>query len=394
MQVYSVSQLNQLTRLALERQFLQVWVEGEVSNLAKPASGHWYFSLKDANAQVRCVMFRPKNRLLMFPLDNGQRVLALANASLYEGRGEFQLLVDHLERAGQGALLQAFERLKVELQQQGLFTHRRPLPRFPRRIGVMTSPTGAAVRDILQVLQRRYSLAEVYIYPVAVQGQQAVPEIVAMLGYIAAHPQCEVLIVARGGGSMEDLWAFNEAAVAAALFECPIPVVTGIGHEIDTTIADFVADHRASTPSAAAELVSPQQADWQHRLYQQQQQLQQALVRLLKDQRQQFQWLQRRLLQQHPLQHLNQQGQRLDHLQQRLFSACQRYLVQQQQQLSRWAQALHTLSPLATLNRGYAIALNAQNQVVQSTTDLVVNEVIRLRLATGQVECCVTRLLP
>ncbi|MGH8327648.1 MAG: exodeoxyribonuclease VII large subunit, partial [Steroidobacteraceae bacterium] len=257
--VYTVTQLNREARTLLERHLAVVWIEGELSNLAQPSSGHWYFSLKDREAQVRCAMFRQRNQSVGFTPRAGQQVLARARVSLYEPRGDFQLIVEHLEEAGIGALRREFERLKVQLAAEGLFdlARKRALPRFPVRIGVVTSPTGAAVRDILHILRRRFPPAAVLVYPTAVQGAAAVPAIVDAITLASARAECDVLILARGGGSLEDLWAFNDERVARAIHGCRIPVVAGIGHEVDFTIADLVADARAPTPSGAAELATP-----------------------------------------------------------------------------------------------------------------------------------------
>ncbi|MCW5574324.1 MAG: exodeoxyribonuclease VII large subunit, partial [Steroidobacteraceae bacterium] len=242
--VYTVSRLNREVRLLLEQGIPGVWVEGEISNLARPSSGHWYFSLKDRDAQIRCAMFRQRNGSLKFQPNDGMAVLARGRVSLYEPRGDFQLIVEHLEEAGLGALQREFERLRDKLAAEGLFDEavKRPLPAAPRRIGVVTSPTGAALRDILHVLARRFAPAAVLIYPTPVQGKAAVPGLLAALGHAARRAECDVLIVARGGGSLEDLWAFNDEQVARAIRAMPMPVVTGIGHEIDFTIADFAAD--------------------------------------------------------------------------------------------------------------------------------------------------------
>ncbi len=255
--VYSVSRLNREVRAVLEGSFPTLWVKGEMSNLARPASGHWYFSLKDANSQVRCAMFKGRNRFIKFQPENGDEVLLQVNVGLYEGRGEFQLIVEQMEPAGEGALQRAFEQLKQKLFREGLFAeeHKKPLPKYPKQIGVITSPTGAAIRDILSVLKRRYPLADVIVYPVPVQGEAATEEICKMLKQVEQRNEVDVIILARGGGSIEDLWAFNDETLARLIFKCSIPIVSGIGHEIDFTIADFVADYRAATPSAAAEIV-------------------------------------------------------------------------------------------------------------------------------------------
>ncbi|HQR52883.1 MAG TPA: exodeoxyribonuclease VII large subunit, partial [Burkholderiales bacterium] len=319
-EVFSVSRLNREARALLERGLGTVWLEGEISNLSRPGSGHWYFSLKDAAAQVRCAMFRQRNLLVRFPVKDGAQVLARGRVSLYEARGEFQLVIEHLEEAGEGALRRRFEELKQRMQAEGLFDaqHKQPLPALPRRIGVVTSPTGAAIRDILHVLRRRFPAIPVLIYPVAVQGEAAPREIVQALGLAAARRECDVLIVARGGGSLEDLWAFNDEAVARAIFACPIPVVSGVGHEVDVTIADFVADERAPTPSAAAERVVPDRAEWLRSLAATYRRLGLAMRRRLGDQRQALLQREQRLARVHPGVVLRQHAQRLDELEGRL----------------------------------------------------------------------------
>ena len=263
-EIFTISQLNAQARMLLERGLGSVWLEGEISNLARPASGHWYFSLKDESAQVRCAMFRNRSMLVRFPVKDGARVLARGRVSLYEARGEFQVVIDHLEEAGEGALRRRFEELKRKLLAEGLFeaTLKKPLPTLPRRIGVITSPTGAALRDILHVLRRRFPAVPVLVYPVAVQGEAAPREIVQALQLAAARRECDVLILARGGGSLEDLMAFNEESVARAIHACGIPIISGVGHETDVTIADFVADERAPTPSGAAERSVPDSAEY------------------------------------------------------------------------------------------------------------------------------------
>ncbi|MCU7921893.1 MAG: exodeoxyribonuclease VII large subunit, partial [Candidatus Thiodiazotropha sp. (ex Dulcina madagascariensis)] len=269
-EIYSVSRLVRETRAILEGSFPLIWVSGELSNLAQPASGHIYFSLKDEAAQVRCAMFRMKRQLLRFRPENGQQVTIRARVSLYEARGEFQLIVEQMEPAGEGALRLAFEQLKHKLATEGLFDSetKKPLPSPPNQLGIITSPTGAAVRDLLTVLRRRFPALPVIIYPVQVQGEDAPRQIIRMLQLANQRQECDLLILSRGGGSLEDLQAFNDEGLARAIHASQIPLVTGIGHEIDFTIADFVADRRAPTPSAAAELVSPDQQEWYQRVTQ------------------------------------------------------------------------------------------------------------------------------
>src|SRR5690242_1623151 len=257
--IYTVSRLNGEARMLLEAGLPALWVEGEISNFAAPSSGHWYFTLKDREAQIRCAMFRARNAQVGFRPRDGQQLLLRGRVSLYEPRGDYQLLVEAMEDAGEGALRREFERLKAKLAAEGLFdvALKRPLPKMPRRIAIVTSPTGAAIRDVLHILARRFPPAQVLIFPTAVQGAAAVENIVAAIDAVCRDGGCDVLIVARGGGSIEDLWCFNDERVARAIRRTAIPVITGIGHEIDFTIADFAADVRAPTPSGAAELVVP-----------------------------------------------------------------------------------------------------------------------------------------
>src|SRR5580692_1784718 len=288
--IYSVSRLNREVRVLLERGFGTLWVEAEISNFSRPSSGHWYFSLKDANAQVRCAMFRQRNMLCAFAARDGQKVLVRARIGLYEPRGEFQLIVEHMEDAGLGALKRQFEELAAKLKSEGLFAaeRKRPLPALPRRVGVITSPSGAAVRDILHVLARRFPAVAVMIYPVAVQGAQAPAEIIAALA------------LARRGGSLEDLWAFNDERLARAIVASSIPVVSGVGHEIDFTIADFAADMRAPTPSAAAEMAVPDALEWLEALAQTHARLQRVMQQRLEQHRKQLRWLESRAAQASP----------------------------------------------------------------------------------------------
>ncbi|MCG7868769.1 MAG: exodeoxyribonuclease VII large subunit, partial [Candidatus Thiodiazotropha taylori] len=315
-EIFSVSRLVRETRAILEASFPLLWVSGEISNLAQPASGHIYFSLKDEAAQVRCAMFRMKRQRLRFQPENGQQVLIRAKVSLYEARGEFQLIAEHMEPAGEGALRFAFEQLKQKLAAEGLFDteQKKPIPVPPKQLGLITSPSGAAVRDLLSVLKRRFPALPVIIYPVQVQGEDAARQIVQMLKLAERRQECDLLILSRGGGSLEDLQAFNEEQVARAIHQLSIPVVTGIGHEIDFTIADFVADRRAATPSAAAELVTPDQLEWQQRLHAVTRRLKQNQQQRLQQLQQHFSALLKRLQIQHPKRRLQQQAQRLDEL--------------------------------------------------------------------------------
>jgi exodeoxyribonuclease VII large subunit len=430
--IYSVSRLNREVRVLLERGFGSLWLEAEVSNFARPSSGHWYFSLKDATAQVRCAMFRQRNMLCTFTARDGQKVLVRARIGLYEPRGEYQLIVDHMEDAGLGALKRQFEELSAKLKQEGLFAaeRKRPLPSLPRRIGIITSPTGAAVRDVLHVLARRFPAAAVLIYPVSVQGVQAAAEIVAALEAAGRRGECDVLILARGGGSLEDLWAFNDERLARAIVASRIPVITGIGHEIDFTIADFAADVRAPTPSAAAELVVPDAEEWINAFVRSGARLQRCMRRRLEEHRERLRWLTGRAALVSPVARLGAQAQRLDELEQCLVRALRRRLQEHRERL-RWLtgraaqvtpstrlaqqrlrlenldqqlrragrhvlssrrerllpliRTLNAVSPLATLERGYAIVSTENGAILRNAAHAKPGTIIEARLAQGRV---------
>lgn len=394
-EVLTVSRLNREVRLVLEGSFPTVWVEGEISNFAAPNSGHWYFSLKDATAQVRCAMFRPQNRRLTFTPKDGMQVILKANLSLYEGRGDYQLLVEHLEEAGIGKLRQAFEALKKRLHEAGLFNeaHKKPLPPFPNTIGVITSPTGAAIRDILTVLQRRYPIANVIIYPTLVQGDTAAPNIVAALQTANRREECDVLIVTRGGGSLEDLWSFNDERVAYAIHQSKLPVVSAVGHEIDFTIADFVADLRAPTPSAAAELVTPDIKKLLLTL----QDNQKHCSRLIKTKLQQFQqhleWASKHLHQQHPKKRLSEQTQRLDLFEMKIIRLHTQLQTSKQNKLNTLAATLDALSPLATLKRGFSITTREKDhKIITTTADVNIGDPVEIQLHQGKLGCLIQRI--
>lgn len=437
--IYTVSRLNSEVRLTLELQFQQLWLVGEVSNFVAAASGHWYFSLKDQAAQVKVAMFKQANRYATVRPQNGQQVLIRARISVYEPRGEYQLLAEFIEPAGAGLLKQQFEQLKAKLAAEGLFApeRKRPLPANPRRVGVITSPTGAAVRDIITVLARRAPGIELIIYPCQVQGETAAAQLRNMLSSAIRRNEVDVLIIGRGGGSIEDLWCFNDEALARAVADCPIPIVSAVGHEIDFALTDFVADVRAATPSAAAELVSPDQSQYLVALTQLQQRLSRAVRRQLAQQQPRLLQLQQRLQQLHPQRRLEQQQQRLDELQLRLQRRMQQHLQtarrqhsylqqslqhlspakaikQQQLQLQQLAKRLqqaqlqqlkqhkfnliqlskqlHTVSPLATLARGYSIAFDAQQQVVTRNSQLAPGDKVTVKLAEGAFEAEVKKL--
>ncbi len=431
-QILTVTQLNRAARNLLETQLPAMWVEGELTNLSAPASGHWYFTLKDAAAQVRCAMFRNRNMLVRFKPKAGEQVLLRAKVSLYEGRGDYQLIAEHMEPAGAGLLQRRFDELKAQLAAEGLFEqhHKQPLPVWPKTLGVITSASGAAIHDILQVLRRRFPALAVKLLPVTVQGGKAAAEIAAAIALANRHAVCDLLIVGRGGGSIEDLWAFNEEVVARAIFASRIPIVSAVGHETDFTIADFVADVRAPTPSAAAELVSPNGPALQEQIGRLRARLQQA-------QKQRLHWAARTLQMtsarlQHPGQRLQTQAQGLDQLEVRLVRALQQsmakrrgemqalasrltqcspakllphrqlqltYLKQRlgraaktelddcQVRLARAAGLLQTVSPLNTLQRGYAIVQNPAGDVVRRADQLAAGDAVHIKLAEGELDC-------
>lgn len=437
--VFTVSRLNMEVRSALENSFPLLWVTGELSNLSQPRSGHVYFSLKDPGAQVRCALFRSRRLNLRFQPRDGMQVLVRARVTLFEPRGDFQLVVEHMEPAGEGILRQQIEALKQKLAAEGLFDEslKRPLPAFPRRIGIVTSPSGAAVRDVLTVLRRRFPSISVVIYPVPVQGEGAAVEIRRMLEVADARGECDLLVLTRGGGSLEDLMAFNDEGLVRAIRACSTPVVSAIGHEIDVTLADFAADRRAPTPSAAAELASPDSSAVSARFDDQVRLLQRAVKRQVHKGRLALDAISARLRQTHPGRRLQQQQQRLDELEQRLTRRLNRDLMQRattleratgrlrvqsperriadrtrqlataEQRLSRavsgqlrlyrdrWAaltRHLDAVSPLATLGRGYAIVCRTDDgRVVTRSSEAAVGETVEARLAEGRLICRVEK---
>ena len=425
----SISQLNLDAQGLLESSFPLIWLQGELSNFSRPASGHWYFSLKDTRAQINGAMFRNRNRLLDFAPQNGQQVLVRAKITLYVPRGNFQIVVEHMVPAGQGALKAQFDALKAQLQSEGLFAQDRKqaLPAWPSQIGVITSPSGAAIRDILQVLQRRCPSIPVVIYPAAVQGADAPAQLRQALGLAVTRNECDVLIIGRGGGSLEDLWAFNDEALTRAVAECPIPIVSAVGHEVDTGLTDFAADLRAPTPSAAAELVSPDLSVVSQRLAGLHRRLRWVMAQQLRTPQERLRHLSQRL--RSPRQHLEQSSQRLDELhnrlqrqmqhrltllqgrlqpsQQRLArlsperllldrqqqlaalnkrlpQPIQRQIQQQQVQLAGLSKRLQTASPLETLARGYSITFKGDD-AVRSVSQLQPGDTLTTRLVDGEV---------
>ena len=386
-EILSPSQLNTLARDLLEGAFPLVWVEGELSGVARPSSGHLYFCLKDARAQVRCAMFKPKSTWLDFAPREGMKVLARGRLTLYEARGEYQMVLDHMEEAGEGALRRAFEALKSKLQAEGLFAteRKRPLPAYLRRLAVITSPTGAAVRDVLSVLGRRFPLVAVDVLPVPVQGATAAAQIVQMLRRATASGRYDVVLLARGGGSLEDLWAFNDEALARAIAASPVPVVSAIGHETDFSLSDFAADLRAPTPSAAAELLVPHADDLRRQL----RRLEQRVVAVQKQRlRQLAQRADRAALR---LQGLRPQARlqllcrRQSEALRRLRGAWQRRAERERSQLRELARSLSATSPLATVARGYAILQHDDGRVVRAVGDVALGDVLDARVTDGQI---------
>ena len=438
--VYTVSRLNREARTMLAGHFLSIWVEGEISNLARPSSGHIYFTLKDDQAQVRCAMFRTQQRRLSFRPENGSQILTKAQVSLYEARGDYQLIVDYMEESGDGALRKAFDRLKQQLSDEGLFdtSRKKALPPVPNCIGIITSPSGAAVRDILTILNRRFPAIPVIIYPVAVQGHDASHQIQRAIETATQRQECDVLIIARGGGSLEDMCAFNEENVARAISRCSIPVVSGIGHETDSSIADFVADVRTATPSAAAETASPEASGWMRNLTQFEEQMKRSMQTRLENHLKAYHWLTARLQRLHPGKLLQDQAQRLDDLESRINRSVQNRLTQlaarvsaryadlagysplpliktldtryqllahrlistqqntmesKRQHLAKLSRSLETVSPLATLSRGYSItARQTDGTLLRSAENTRVGEIVETRLANGSLICCVQKI--
>ncbi|HEC12019.1 MAG TPA: exodeoxyribonuclease VII large subunit [Acidiferrobacteraceae bacterium] len=435
--VLTVSQLNQSAKTLLESHFSLVWVSGEISNLAQPASGHAYFSLKDGHAQIRCALFRGQRRHLDCEPQDGMQVLVRARVTLYEARGDYQLIVQQLQESGEGALRRAFEELKKRLSSEGLFDqdHKQQLPSLPRRIGVISSATGAAIRDIVSTLRRRFPAIPVLLYPVPVQGQGAAEEIAQAIRLAVKRRDCDVLLLARGGGSLEDLWAFNEEILAQAIYDCPIPLICGVGHEVDFTIADLVADQRAPTPTAAAELVSPDQQALTQTLAHLTYRLHRYMGNRLSDLAQRLDWLSERIV--HPSQRIAIHKQRLADLAKRLGLATRFGLHQRagvslelssrlrectpghrlrslavathnashrlhraiRMQLERTRHRTETklsrlndISPLATLQRGYAVLQTPRRgQMITQSTQIKPGDQVEARLAKGRLWCTVDR---
>nr|WP_319553709.1 exodeoxyribonuclease VII large subunit [uncultured Vibrio sp.] len=434
--IFTVSRLNAEVRLLLENEMGIVWLVGEISNFSAPVSGHWYLTLKDSRAQVKCAMFRGNNRRVTFKPANGNQVLVKARLSLYEPRGDYQLIIESMQPEGDGRLQQEFEELKMKLAAEGLFTqtNKQILPEHPKRVGVITSKTGAALYDILDVLKRRDPSLPIVIYPTMVQGEDAAIQIAQAIGRANSRNECDVLIVGRGGGSLEDLWCFNNEILARTISASQIPIISAVGHEVDVTIADFVADVRAPTPSAAAELVSRDNSHKDQALITRQHKLASAMRYYLAEQKQQAAQLLHRLERQHPsyqlqrqsqqldeldvrlrramqrfidsrqqaierkhhrlqlnspVRHLAQQKSRLDRVEQKLLDAMDRKLLTVRHQLAMAAEKLEAVSPLATLKRGYSITQTEQGKVITQAEDVKTGDRLVTRLANGEIRSTV-----
>lgn len=432
--ILSVSDLSREARYLLEDNFPAVMVEGEISNIAMPSSGHWYFTLKDESAQIRCAMFRNRNMRVRFRPEDGMQVLVKGKVSLYEGRGDFQLIVEKMEERGDGALLRAFEQLKEKLHQEGLFDEslKKEPPALPRHIGIITSPTGAAVKDIISTLKRRFPAIAVTVLPVTVQGDSAADEMIKAINLANQQKGClsdlDVLIVGRGGGSLEDLWSFNNEALARCIFESELPIVSAVGHEVDFTIADFVADLRAATPTAAAEILSPDHDEYSLLFSAYIRQFSGIVTEMIKQKKQGAHWLKKQL--KHPGRKLQENAQALDEKEARLqrafnnqlhmmkgklkqlhlgiraqtpqriireyrqecnnknhrfLKAVRQDLQNKKLQLAEHSHALNTVSPLNTLGRGYSITYSDKYQVITDYQSVKAGDTIRSRLLKGEI---------
>ena len=395
--VYSISELTAEVKAVLEDGFSAIWVGGELSNFKHHTSGHMYFTLKDERAQIRGVMFRGNNRLLKFQPKDGLAVLVFGTITVYERRGEYQIAAEFMEPKGVGALQLAFEQLKARLEAEGLFdpARKRRLSRLPRKIGIITSPTGAVIRDILTIIGRRFPGLAILIHPTPVQGESAAPEIAAAIGRMGARTDLDVLILARGGGSLEDLWAFNEEEVARAIAACPVPVISAVGHETDVTIADFVADLRAPTPSVAAELVVAQRDELRQRVDELAMRAQAAIQSAVAERRAQVHMLARHLAVLSPLAQVSRQAERLRGLRHRLASWWELSRRVRQERLRIFAGKLESLSPLSILARGYSICFALpERRILKLAGDAEVGSEVAVRLHQGELRCLVRGIRP
>jgi exodeoxyribonuclease VII large subunit len=435
--IYTVSRLNREVRTVLETGFPLLWLEGELSNFSRPSSGHWYFTLKDEAAQVKCAMFRNRNLLAQITPENGKQVLVRARIGLYEARGDYQIIIEHMEEAGDGALRRQFDLLKKKLADEGLFdsAHKKSIPDSISRVGIITSATGAAIHDILTTLQRRSPMQSIIIYPVPVQGKGASDKIARAIKKANKRNEVDVLILARGGGSLEDLWEFNEEKVARAVHASSIPIVTGVGHEVDFTIADFVADFRAATPTAAAELISPdcyqqlqkiatirsrlvyllqqklqqkqQQVDWlskrirhpKERIFHLQSQLQRleqrnihAIESVVMTYQSKVKLLDTKIQKYEPSQRLQQEKLRYNSVAKRFHLSTTQLMAQKSLKLQHLVQTLDALSPLHTLKRGYAIIKDQNEKIIRTTSAIQTGQTIKTEIAKGHFFSTITEI--
>jgi exodeoxyribonuclease VII large subunit len=390
--VFSVKEINRLVRELLEQSFPSFWISGEISNFISASSGHWYFSLKDDEAQVRCTMFKNKNMATDWMPKNGEKIEAKCFIGLYEARGEYQLNIESIRHAGAGLLSEAFNQLKEKLLKEGLFedSRKKSIPQFPKSIGVITSPTGAAIEDILITLKRRSPHIPVIIYPSLVQGKEAPLALVKAIETANIRQECDVLILARGGGSIEDLWAFNEEILARAIVASKIPTITGVGHETDTTIADFVSDLRAPTPTGAAELVTSHSVELIKTIQIYKNQLNKVMVVLIREVMQKIDYLEKRLISPH--QHIQRQKEQIHQYIQRINQSMKNTLIQYRLHIDKLKLNLDHLSPHAVLSRGYSIITNVEGQIVNNVAQLKLNDKIHIQLNHGQADANISDL--
>ena len=390
--VFSVKEINRLVRELLEQSFPSFWISGEISNFISASSGHWYFSLKDDEAQVRCTMFKNKNMVADWVPKNGEKIEAKCFIGLYEARGEYQLNIELIRLAGTGLLSEAFNQLKEKLLKEGLFetSRKKLIPQFPKSIGVITSPTGAAIEDILITLKRRSPHIPIFIYPSLVQGKEAPLAIVKAIETVNIRMECDVLILARGGGSIEDLWAFNEEIVARAIVASKIPTITGVGHETDTTIADFVSDLRAPTPTGAAELVTSHTVELIKTIQVYKNQLNKVMAGLIRELMQKIDYLEKRLIS--PRQQIQRQKEQIHQYIQRINQSMKNTMIQYRLNINKLKLNLDHLSPHAVLSRGYSIITNVDGQIVNNVNQLKLDDKIRIQLNHGQADATISDL--
>ncbi|MGI9130874.1 MAG: exodeoxyribonuclease VII large subunit [Candidatus Methylopumilus sp.] len=390
--VFSVKEINRLVRELLEQSFPSFWISGEISNFISASSGHWYFSLKDDEAQVRCTMFKNKNMAADWVPKNGEKIEAKCFIGLYEARGEYQLNIELIRHAGAGLLSEAFNQLKEKLLKEGLFepSRKKPIPQFPKSIGVITSPTGAAIEDILITLKRRSPHIPIFIYPSLVQGKEAPSAIVKAIETANTRMECDVLILARGGGSIEDLWAFNEEIVSRAIVASKIPTITGVGHETDTTIVDFVSDLRAPTPTGAAELVTSHTVELIKTIQAYKNQLNKMMASVIRELMQKIDYLEKRLIS--PRQQIQRQKEQIHQYIQRINQSMKNAMIQYRLNIDKLKLNLDHLSPHAVLSRGYSIITNVDGQIVNNVNQLKLDDKIHIQLNHGQADANISDL--